>query len=105
VIDTVGGVLASMERAGFEIADVESLRAHYALTLRHWQANLESHRLESLAYVDTAAYRRWQLYMTACALEFESGQIGVYQIVASKRSEGPAMLALTRQHLLALATR
>jgi len=105
VIDTIGGVLASMERAGFEIADVESLRAHYALTLRHWKASLESHRLEALAYVDKAAYRRWQLYMTACALEFESGQIGVYQILASKRSEGPTMLALTRQHLLALAAR
>jgi cyclopropane-fatty-acyl-phospholipid synthase len=105
VIDTVACVLASMERAGFEIAGVESLRAHYALTFRHWVANLESHRHEALAFVDQAAYRCWQLSMIACALEFESGQIGAYQLLASKRSEGQATLALTRQRLLALAGR
>jgi cyclopropane-fatty-acyl-phospholipid synthase len=27
---------------GFEVADVESLRPHYALTLRHWSERLES---------------------------------------------------------------
>ena len=36
----VGGVVLAMERAGFEVRDVESLREHYALTLRAWVANL-----------------------------------------------------------------
>ena len=30
-----------LEDAGFEVRDVESLREHYALTLRAWVANLE----------------------------------------------------------------
>ena len=32
----VGEVVLAMERAGFEVRDVESLREHYARTLRAW---------------------------------------------------------------------
>ena len=38
----VGRVRLAMEAAGFEVRDVESLREHYALTLRRWVANLEA---------------------------------------------------------------
>src|SRR3546814_9325163 len=37
----VGEVVLAMERAGFEVRDVEGLREHYARTLRAWVANLE----------------------------------------------------------------
>ena len=36
----VGQVVLAMEEAGFEVRDVESLREHYAKTLRAWVANL-----------------------------------------------------------------
>ncbi|MCW5585968.1 MAG: class I SAM-dependent methyltransferase [Chromatiales bacterium] len=32
----IGDVVGAMERQGFEILDLESLRPHYPLTLRHW---------------------------------------------------------------------
>ena len=35
-------MIDAIEGAGFEVRDVESLREHYALTLRAWVANLES---------------------------------------------------------------
>ena len=35
--------LRAAEGAGFEVRDVESLREHYALTLRHWVRRLEAH--------------------------------------------------------------
>src|SRR5919204_2161246 len=38
----VGTTVTQLERAGFEVRDVESLREHYALTLRRWVANLEA---------------------------------------------------------------
>ncbi len=82
-----------------QIADVESLRPHYALTLRHWVSRLEQHHAEALRYVSESTYRIWRLYMAACALEFESGEIGVHQILASKRAAGLTSLPLTRQHL------
>ena len=98
-LDTVSNIQRGMERARFEIADVEALRPHYALTLRHWVARLERNHDEALRYVNESTYRVWRLYMAACALEFESGEIGVYQVLASKRSVGAARLPLTRDHL------
>ena len=100
-LDTVSNIQRLMENARFEIADVESLRPHYALTLRHWVARLERCHTEALNYVSESTWRIWRLYMAACALEFESGEIGVYQILSSKRILGGASLPLTRQHLYA----
>jgi len=37
--------------------------------------------------------------MAACALEFEAGEIGVYQVLASKRAAGRTMIPLTRRHM------
>ena len=39
----VGKVVLAMEEAGFEVRDVESLREHYAKTLRAWVGNLQQH--------------------------------------------------------------
>ena len=98
-LDTIGNVQRAMEHADFEIADVESLRPHYALTLRHWVARLEQNHERALQHVSESTYRNWRLYMTTCALEFESGDIGVYQVLASKRAAGATSLPLTRRHL------
>ncbi|OGA48932.1 MAG: hypothetical protein A3F74_18650 [Betaproteobacteria bacterium RIFCSPLOWO2_12_FULL_62_58] len=88
-----------MERSRFEILDVEALRPHYALTLRHWVSRLEERRQQALRHVSEAMYRVWRLYMTACALEFESGGTGVYQILASIKRKGVAAVPLTRRDL------
>ncbi len=98
-LDTISNVQRVMEHTKFEIADVEGLRPHYALTLRHWVARLEANRARALQYVNEATYRVWRLYMAACALQFESGEIGIYQILASKRAAGVPDLPLTRRHL------
>ena len=85
-----------MERAGFEIHDVEGLRPHYALTLRHWVQRLEASREAALREVDEPTYRVWRLYMAACALDFEAGSTGIYQILASKRNQGAWPVPLSR---------
>jgi len=98
-LDTVSNIQRGMERVRFEIADVEALRPHYALTLRRWVARLERHHAQALRYVSESTFRVWRLYMAACALEFESGEIGIYQVLASKRAAGAASPPLTRRHL------
>ena len=100
-LDTVSNISREMERAKFEIADCESLRAHYALTLRQWVARLEQQHSAILETVDESTYRIWRLYMAASALEFEGGELGIYQILATKRSVGLTVLPLTRHHLYA----
>jgi cyclopropane-fatty-acyl-phospholipid synthase len=98
-LDTISNIQRGMERAKFEIADVEALRPHYALTLRGWVARLEQHHAAALCHVSESTYRVWRLYMAASALEFEAGELGIYQVLASKRGAGAVIMPLTRGHL------
>jgi len=90
-------MLSAAEAARFEIRDVENLREHYALTLRHWLHRLEAHRDEALRFVDEATYRVWRLYIAGSAHGFRTGHIAVYQTLLAKLdSSGATKLPLTR---------
>ncbi|MFF0741040.1 class I SAM-dependent methyltransferase [Streptomyces sp. NPDC004111] len=78
----VGRTVALLEEAGFEVRDLESLREHYALTLRHWVARLEENWDAALRMVTPGRARVWRLYMAASALSFERHRIGVNQVLA-----------------------
>ncbi len=99
-LDWVSNIQRRMEQGQFEIHDVESLRPHYALTLREWVKRLEAKHREALVHVPEAVYRVWRLYMAGCALQFEAGYMGVYQILAAKKTKGRLALPLTRRDLL-----
>jgi len=86
-LDNISNIENVMERAGFEIADVESLRPHYALTLRAWVDRLERRHARALEYVSEATYRVWRLYMAGSRLGFERNQIQLHQILAVKLGE------------------
>ncbi len=86
-LDSVANIQRAMEAADFEILDVEALRPHYALTLRHWVRRLEAHREAAVREVGETIYRVWRLYMAACALQFEQGETGVYQILLERAGE------------------
>jgi cyclopropane-fatty-acyl-phospholipid synthase len=77
----VGDVVLAMEAAGFEVRDIESLREHYALTLRHWIANLEQHWDDAVGLVGGARARVWRLYMAGSAVGFEDGGVGLHQVL------------------------
>jgi cyclopropane-fatty-acyl-phospholipid synthase len=62
------------------VRDVESLREHYALTLRHWVANLEARWDDAVALVGEGRARVWRLYMAASAVGFDDGGIGIHQV-------------------------
>jgi len=88
------------EEAGFEVRDVESLREHYALTLRRWVQRLERRHDEALRHVDEATYRVWRLFMSGSAAGFESGRLNVYQTLLVKPGpDGQSGLPLTREDL------
>ncbi|HHJ13179.1 MAG TPA: class I SAM-dependent methyltransferase [Gammaproteobacteria bacterium] len=78
----ISDVSTAMEEAGFEILDVEGLRRHYALTLRHWTRALEEKRDLAIQVASAPVYRLWRLYMTGSAYYFDEGSINVYQILA-----------------------
>jgi cyclopropane-fatty-acyl-phospholipid synthase len=85
------------EAAGFEVRDVESLREHYALTLRHWARRLEHHRDQALRVVDEPTYRVWRLFLPGSAHGFATGALNVYQALLLKPDRGSSNLPLTRR--------
>lgn len=74
------------EEVGFEARDIESLRKSYALTLRHWVAELEETHKLAVAAANERTYRIWRLYMAGSATAFDSGALSVYQAVYTKRA-------------------
>jgi cyclopropane-fatty-acyl-phospholipid synthase len=90
-------VIGAAEGAGFETRDVESLREHYALTLRHWTSRLAANIERAVAIAGERTYRTWRLYMAASAHAFAAGNINVVQTLLSKHDgEGGAGLPLRR---------
>ncbi|GHD63905.1 cyclopropane-fatty-acyl-phospholipid synthase [Streptomyces mirabilis] len=83
----IGTTVTQLERAGFEVRDVESIREHYALTLRHWVTNLEAQWARAVALTGPGRARVWRLYMAASAVAFERNRIGVNQVLAIRTPE------------------
>ncbi|MGO9196273.1 MAG: class I SAM-dependent methyltransferase [Acidimicrobiales bacterium] len=93
----VARVARGMEDAKFEVRDVESLREHYAATLRHWISNLEAHWDEAVALVGAERARVWRLYMCACVNGFEDGGIAIHQVLGVKPDDrGESGMPATR---------
>ncbi|MFQ5944125.1 MAG: class I SAM-dependent methyltransferase [Anaerolineales bacterium] len=88
------------EDAGFEVRDVESLREHYAMTLRHWVRRLEANHDQALKFVDEPTYRVWRLFMSGSAYGFTTGRLNVHQALLAKPGlDGVSGLPLTRAHM------
>jgi len=97
----VSQVNAFAEAAGFEVRDMENLREHYALTLRHWVNRLAARQTEAMQWVNEATYRTWRLYMAASAHAFEAGQVNVNQTLLAKLAGGRANVPNSRADLYA----
>jgi cyclopropane-fatty-acyl-phospholipid synthase len=84
----VGATVSAMQGQGWEARHVESLREHYARTLRRWVANLEEHWDEAVAEVGAGRARVWRLYMAGSAIGFEAGRTSVHQVLAVQPAAG-----------------
>jgi cyclopropane-fatty-acyl-phospholipid synthase len=90
----LGAVVSAMQHAGFEVRHVESLREHYALTLRCWVANLEAAWERAVEEVGSARARVWRLYLAGSALAFEADRTQVHQVLATKTVAGASGMPL-----------
>jgi cyclopropane-fatty-acyl-phospholipid synthase len=89
--------LSCAEQAGFEVRDVESLREHYLLTLRHWLRRLDEHADEACRLTDKVTYRTWRLFLAISALGFRLGAVNLYQsLLVKPHASGESTLPLTR---------
>jgi len=89
-------MLRAAQAAGFEVHHVESLRPHYARTLRHWVSGLEVHWDEAVAVAGEPIARTWRLYMAGAAIGFEAARLDVHQqLLALPRADGSSDAPLT----------
>ncbi len=92
----LASTVGAAESCGFEVRDVESLREHYARTLRQWVRRLENRREEAKRITSDMLYRVWRIYLAGSAHAFATGRVNLYQVLLSKSKEGKTNLPLTR---------
>lgn len=98
-LDDIGHTVAEMERAGFEVHDVENWRVHYETTTRAWCDRLTERRAEAEALAGPELYRLWVAYLGGCSLAFRRGSARIYQTLAGKSARGTPPVPLTRADL------
>jgi cyclopropane-fatty-acyl-phospholipid synthase len=90
----LGKVISAMQAHGLEVRHSESLREHYARTLRNWVANLEARWDDAVREVGVARARIWRLYMAGSAIAFEHGQTQIHQVLAVKPDRGASRMPM-----------
>ncbi len=97
----LSAVIAGAELVGFETRDVESLREHYALTLRAWLTRLARVSELATSLTDPRTYRTWRLYMAGSAFGFSSGRLNIVQTLFGKQEkDGTSNLPLQRRYMI-----
>ena len=92
-------ILDVASNANFEVRDVESLREHYALTLKHWLERYEAHEGTIVDMMSPMGYRQWRIYLAGARWVFESGYNSIHQALFYKSVDGKTAnghLPLTR---------
>lgn len=90
----VGTMVSLFQAHGFEVRHVESLREHYALTLRRWVDNLMKRFDEAVDEVGVERARVWRLYMAGSAVGFERHHLEIHQILSVRPDEGKSDMPL-----------
>ena len=98
-LDDIGRSIVAMERAGFEIQDVEAWRMHYARTTKLWCERLTAEHQRAISYVGEEKYRIWVAYLAGVSLAFSRGTLRIFQTLVSKSAKGSPPLPPTRADL------
>ena len=98
-LDDIGRTIVAMERAGFEVQDVEALRLHYARTCKLWCERLTDQKGAALQHVSEEKYRIWVAYLAGVSLAFSRGTLRIYQTLVSKNAKRPPAIPPTRADL------
>ncbi|NNM78222.1 class I SAM-dependent methyltransferase [Sphingomonas sp. ID1715] len=79
-IPALSEIVRASESARLIASDVETLRLHYAYTLKHWYDRTVAKRAEIEALYDERFFRMWQFYLAGALVSFEHGGMCNYQV-------------------------
>jgi cyclopropane-fatty-acyl-phospholipid synthase len=95
-------MVGASEKVRLIASDVENLRLHYALTLRHWLERATKARAEIEAMYDARFFRMWEFYLAGGIVMFESGAACNYQVQYIRDRNA---LPITRDYMLEVEQR
>ncbi|AKM09639.1 SAM-dependent methyltransferase [Croceicoccus naphthovorans] len=79
-IPALSETVAASEKVRLIASDVETLRLHYAKTLRCWYDRCMNHKEEIEAMYDPRFFRMWTFYLAGATSAFENGGMCNFQI-------------------------
>ncbi len=101
-IPAMSQLVTSCERTGWEIADIEVLRYHYAHTLAEWYRRACLHEAEITALYDARLFRMWQFYLAGAEQSFRHGNMVNFHLQTVKQRSAVPM---TRDYISTEAAR
>ena len=101
-IPALSQLVTSCERTGWEIADVEVLRYHYAHTIAEWYRRATLHEAEITALYDARLFRMWQFYLAGAEQSFRHGSMVNFHLQTVKQRSSVPM---TRDYISIEAAR
>lgn len=97
-IPSMSEFMPALERSGLVVTDIEVLRLHYALTLRHWRERFMAKRAQAMALYDERFCRMWEFYLSMSETAFRYQDIAIFQIQIARKQEA---VPLTRDYISA----
>jgi cyclopropane-fatty-acyl-phospholipid synthase len=93
-------IVRAAGRAGFEVRDLENLRPHYAITLRHWFERLNAKWDQAVAEVGEPTARVYRAYLAYCSYAFAANKNSlIHTLLGKPDSRGGVDIPLTRADL------
>lgn len=97
-IPSMSEFMPALERSGLVVTDIEVLRLHYALTLRHWRERFMAKRAQAMALYDERFCRMWEFYLSMSETAFRYQDIAIFQVQIARKQEA---VPLTRDYISA----
>ena len=89
-------VMRAVERCGLYATDIETLRLHYAETLKEWRKRFCRNWAKAAALYDERFCRMWEFYLAASEMTFRYGSQVVFQIQLATRIDA---VPVTRDYM------
>ena len=96
-LPSLSQMAAASEKARLITADVETLRLHYAYTLRHWLERTRQAKTQIVAMYDERFFRMWEFYLAGGVVAFESGTMCNYHLQYARDRRA---LPITRDYMI-----
>jgi cyclopropane-fatty-acyl-phospholipid synthase len=86
-IPALSDIMPVVEKSDLITTDIETLRLHYAYTLKHWRDRFMARRAEMAALYDERFCLMWEFFLAASEAAFRFDRTLVFQIQMAKHED------------------